>query len=191
MFETFAKTNDEEEEEAPEEPDFASSANAKVPARAPRKAAQTARFASSISRLARERKKERERERDMKIYCLAFDLEMCFFPCSANFGVSKKKEKKRKGKKFSQISHARELHKERERERVLKLRALHTTRALFVALSARELLHHPACLFLSRRSRERGRERLLNFSGRFPIFEILFFCGEEERERERKKGCLE
>ena len=32
VFESFAKTNEEEEEEAPEEPDFASSANAKVPA---------------------------------------------------------------------------------------------------------------------------------------------------------------
>ena len=124
----------------------------------------------------------------MKIYCLAFDLEMCFFPCSANFGVSKKKEKKRKGKKlFTDFARVRTTERKKERERVLKLRALHTTRALFVALSARELLHHPACLFLSRRSRERGRERLLNFSGRFPIFENKTFCGEEEREREREK----
>jgi len=112
VFETFAKTN-EEEEEAPEEPD-ASSANAKVPARAPRKAAQTARFASSMSRLAREG--GRERERDMKLLSIAFDLEMFFFPVLANFGVSKKKKRKERRKKTSQISRTRANYRKRERE---------------------------------------------------------------------------
>ena len=108
----------------------------------------------------------------MKIYCLAFDLEMCFFfPVLANFGVSrKKKEKKRKGKKlFTDFARVRTTERKRERERVLKLRALHTTRALFVALSARELLHHPACPFLSRRSRERER-KITKLFGSFSDF---------------------
>ena len=59
MFETFAKTNDEEEEEAPEEPDFASSANAKVPARANR-ALRLVHIA--VGQRERERKREREKE---------------------------------------------------------------------------------------------------------------------------------
>jgi len=68
----------------------------------------------------------------MKILSIAFDLEMFFFSCSCKFWRFEKKEKEGKTEKTSQISHARELHRERD----LKLRALHATRALFVALRA-------------------------------------------------------
>jgi hypothetical protein len=175
VFETFAKIN--EEEEAPEEPD-ASSANAKVPARAPRKAAQTARFASSMSRLAR----ERERERDMKLLSIAFDLEMFFFPVLVNFGVSKKKKD---GKNFTDFARARELQKESFKTARIARNARALCRSPRVNFFAR--IRSP-CLFFISYGRE--RERLLNFSKSFRF--LKSFCGEEEREREReKKGCPE
>ena len=59
---------------------------------------------------------------------------MFFFPCSCKILAFRKKKEGKTKKNFTDFARTRELRK--DRKRVLKLGALHTTHALFVALRA-------------------------------------------------------
>ena len=92
----------------------------------------------------------------MKILSIAFDLEMFFFSCSCKFWRFEKKEKEGKTEKnFTDFAHARELQKERERD--LKLRALHATRLCRSPRVNFFARIRSSCLFFISYGRERER----------------------------------